>query len=290
MTVDSGRGPRQRVGRRVKQGARSLRDAFSEALLRARAKRRNPRLITCVARTDNMRLNGGLQLYFEVGESALEQIQRGLHAGGVGEPRAVLDAPSGYGRVLRYMRAAWPEADLVAMDLLAPAVDYCAATFGARPVRSADPIWAVDGVGDSFDLVWSGSLLTHFDADAWGPTLAYFRDRLRPGGALIFTTHGERSIRLVSEDAETHAIVQRACPGWSGDYGLRDPSAVVHRARSSGFAFEAYPWHEPGTWGLSVSTADWVRDTADAVGGLRYVSHVEHGWFEHQDVWTYIRD
>ncbi len=257
---------------------------------RARAKRRNPRVSTVVSPEDNMLFEGTLRMYFEVGEDALEQIRLGLEAAGVAVPAHILDVPSGYGRVLRYLRAAWPDAEIVAMELLANAALFCASAFGARAVPSANPLWSVDGVGDDFDLVWSGSLLTHFDSDAWVPTLRYLRDRLRPGGAMIVTTHGERSVQLLARDPATVHLVQEACHGWDGDYGVGDAAgSMVARVREAGFAFEPYGWDALGAWGTSASTAGWVRATAAAAGGLDVVLHVPHGWFEHQDVWTFTR-
>jgi len=259
---------------------------------RARAKARNPKVSTVVSPLENMLFEGTLRLYFETGEDAMEQIRAGLAAAGVSEPPTrVLDLPSGYGRVLRYMRASWPEAELVAMELREGAPEFCAAAFGARPVQSVNPLWTVDGVGEDFDLVWSGSLLTHMDSADWVPTLRYFRDRLRPGGAMIFTTHGERSIQLLARDPGTIEIVRSACEGWTGDYGLddADAAAMVKRARDTGFAFTDYGWDVGAAWGLSVSTPEWVRRIVASVDDLELVAFVPHGWSEHQDVWAYTR-
>ncbi len=267
----------------------AVRRRLVNASARGRAKVRNPRVITAVSPDDNMLFEGTLELYFETGEDAFRQIRVGLAAAGVGEPRRVLDVPSGYGRVLRYMRAAWPRAELAAMEIREGAPAFCAEAFAARPVQSGEPLWSVEGVGDDFDLVWSGSLLSHFDSDAWVPTLRFLRDRLRPGGALIFTTHGNRSLDLLARDPAAVDIVRSVCAGWTGDYGVRDAAAMVHRARESGFAFEDYRWEPGPKWGVSVSRPEWVRATVEAAGGLGFVLHVPHGWSENQDVWTYVR-
>jgi SAM-dependent methyltransferase len=278
------------IGSPTKRRAMSARRRAINLAARARAKRRNRKVSTAVSPDENMLFQGTLRLYFETGEDAFEQIRTGLAAAGVAEPRRILDLPSGYGRVLRYMRAAWPNAEIVAMEVRAGAPEFCAAAFGARPVRSANPLWTVDGVGDDFDLVWSGSLLTHFDSDAWIPTLRYFRDRLRPGGATIFTTHGERSIGLLARDPAAVQVVSAACRGWTGDYGVGDAAAaMLESARETGFAFESYRWDDSAKWGVSVSAAGWVRAIVEAAGGLEYVHHVPQGWSEHQDVWTFTR-
>src|SRR3954454_20148572 len=109
-----GRGLRDRARRRLRPVKRSLIDASAKL----RAKARNPRVNTRVAAGEDM-LTGGPNLlnYFEVGESALAQIKAGIEAARTRAPRRILDLPSGYGRVLRYLQAEWPGAALTAMDI-----------------------------------------------------------------------------------------------------------------------------------------------------------------------------
>lgn len=248
------------------------------AFAKVRAKIGNPRLITRVADGEDM-LTGGedLRNYFEVGASALIQIKAGLAAAGVSAPERIVDLPCGYGRVLRHLRAAWPGAVITAMDINAQAVEFCANTFGARPVVSRQPLWEVSA-GDGHHLLWCGSLLTHFDEPDWAPTLSYFRDRLAPGGLVIFTTHGELSIDLLAGEQ-----IGR----WVGDYGMGDKATeMADAARRTGFAYGHYG-DTDDPFGLSVSTPEWVRSAVTAVSGLAFVSFSREGWFGHQDVWTY---
>lgn len=265
---------------------RRVRLGFVNALAQTRAKLRNPRVVTKVHPREDM-LTGGpdLRLYFEVGESALQQIQIGLRASGSPLPRRILDLPCGYGRVMRYLRAAWPQSEITAMDLNQDAVDFCASTFGARAVVSEQPLWGVKDIGDQFDLLWCGSLLTHFDEDDWTPVLSYFRDRLASGGALIFTTHGDLSVDLLA--GVPSAVSQIGT--WVGDYGMgATASDMARRARSTGFAFGHYGM-DRGPFGLSVSTPGWVQNKLTELQGLEFVLHQPRGWFRHQDVWTYRR-
>jgi SAM-dependent methyltransferase len=253
---------------------RSLIDASAKL----RAKVRNPRVNTRVAAGEDM-LTGGPNLlnYFEVGESALAQIKAGIEAARMPAPRRILDLPCGYGRVLRYLQAEWRDAALTAMDLNGEAVRFCAATFGARPVISRDPLWEVDA-GDGYDLLWCGSLLTHFDEPDWLPILSYFRDRMTGGGLIVFTTHGNLSIDLLEG---------KKIGPWEGDYGMGAKAADMARAsRSTGFAYGHYG-DTDSPFGLSVSAPEWVRATADGVSGLDFVRFAPAGWFGHQDVWAY---
>jgi SAM-dependent methyltransferase len=247
---------------------------------------RNRRVITRVAKREDMLVDGTLRHYFEVGESALACIQEGLRAADARPPSKILDLPSGYGRVLRYLRATWPEAEITAMELVPDAAHFCADAFGAKPVVSRQPLWSVTDAGENYDLLWCGSLLTHFDQHDWEPTLTYFRDRLAIGGVLVFTTHGNLSIDLLAGDAAAAATtVGRRVRDYRMGLKANEMSRV---ARETGFAFGHYG-DDAGPFGLSVSSPEWVRKTVGRVPGLKFVLHHPCGWFGHHDVWTFVR-
>src|SRR5215470_6242471 len=105
--------------------------------------------------------------YFRVGLSALESIRVSLQAAGksAADVRHILDLPCGHGRVLRYLKAGFPAAEITACDLMRDGVDFCASTFGAVPVYSHDDPAKIPLGHNVFDLIWVGSLFTHFDAD-----------------------------------------------------------------------------------------------------------------------------
>lgn len=211
--------------------------------------------------------------YFRVGASGLAAVERSLAEVGVGSVERLLDVPCGHGRVLRFLRARWPEARITACDLNRPAVDFCVDHFGATGVYSANPITGVEAPGDH-DLVWVGSLLTHLDADRWPELLGWLRDRTRPGGAVVVSTHGaEGARRMAAGDA----------------YGLdpADAAALQAAHRATGFGYAAYPW-DPG-YGVCLSSPEWVRAQVAAVDGLELVSVRETDWAEHHDVVTLRR-
>src|SRR5260370_28242185 len=123
------------------------------------------------------------EVYFSVGWSALRCINISLMAAGT-EPASVgtiLDLPCGHGRVQRYLREAFQNADITACDLLHDGVDYCAKTFGARPLYSDENPANIAIEANSFDLIWVGSLLTHLRADRWRDFLGLFERSLRLG-------------------------------------------------------------------------------------------------------------
>jgi SAM-dependent methyltransferase len=206
--------------------------------------------------------------YFRVGLAALELVQFGLEAIGKTEPRAILDMPSGYGRVLRMFKAAFPQARLTACDINREAVDYCARIFGAAPTDSTEDPAEIE-LDASFDLIWCGSLLTHLDADRWDGFLSIFERHLLPGGVLVFTTHG-RLIREKMQSGRRRFAIQH-----SGRSLLRD-----HERR--GFGFEPH-LHSAGRYGISLSSPAWVCAELEKHNSLKLALYIEGGWNAEQD-------
>ena len=75
-------------------------------------------------------------VYYRFGLGALSFIRLALAAADQDAPRKILDLPSGHGRVLRMLRAAFPDASITACDIDRDAVDFCQHTFGAIPCYS----------------------------------------------------------------------------------------------------------------------------------------------------------
>jgi len=156
-------------------------------------------------------------------------------------------------------------------------VDFCASTFDAEPVYSCDEPEAIPVRKGHYDLVWVGSLFTHLEGPKWERFLKTFRDALRPGGVLVFTTHGSLAHKYMAT---------RAFHYGHDDAALGELAAAYDR---DGFGYVRYPdsdWH----YGTSVSRVDWVEARVRAVGGLSLVQQVDHGWDAHQDAYTCRRD
>src|SRR3954467_990164 len=122
-------------------------------------------VISAIAPGDGMYL-GDNRTYFRVGYSALRSIRLALALADKPDVANILDMACGHGRVLRMLKADFPRARLTACDINRGGVDFCAETFGATPVYSAERPEEIRLPG-SFDLIWCGSLFTHFDRDRW---------------------------------------------------------------------------------------------------------------------------
>lgn len=213
---------------------------------------------------------GNYDHYFGVGRSALRNIRLAMQAAGkpAADVRRILDLPSGHGRVLRSLRAAFPSAAITASELDRDGVDYCARTFGAEPSYGAEEL-AAQPDASRFDLIWCGSLLTHLDAPRWRWILELFDAQLAPGGLLLFTTHG----RLVP---------RRVQAGW--DYGLdvERLRQLIAGYQETGFGYVDYP-NQAG-YGISLAKPSWTIALLDRHPGLQRLLYLEHGWDDHQDV------
>jgi SAM-dependent methyltransferase len=220
--------------------------------------------------------------YFGTGRWAARKIQEALSQFGPNEPRRILDFPCGYGRVLRHLRLLWPNAEIVAGELLPDAVEFCHKELGAVPLQSKDPLWEVD-LGGPYDVIWSGSLLTHFDQDFWHPTLCHFGNALNRPGLLLFTTLGRRSYEVLN-GSDQYPEITKAIPHRSG---LSDEAAdrLLASVEATGFGFSHYPGKTDEPYGLAIAMREWV-ESALAQANLRLLAFEEGGWVGHQDLWT----
>jgi SAM-dependent methyltransferase len=230
----------------------------------------------------------GRQHYFRVGQSALDCIHDSLRAAGKateGEGRGaapfgvrtILDLPSGQGRVLRYLRLGFPEAEITACDTCRDGVDFCAQTFDAVPVYSCDDPQEIPIRRDYYDLVWVGSLFTHLDVDMWDRFMKAFHAALRPGGVLIFTTHGKRA----------REYMERRIASYGHDDATLAELTRLHD--ENGFGHVHYTGHD-GYYGTSLSRSEWVVDRIRLVEGLQLIQQKDNAWDDHQDVFTCRRE
>jgi SAM-dependent methyltransferase len=212
--------------------------------------------------------------YFAVAASALRAMLIALETAGRPAPRRILDFGCGYGRVMRAMRAAFPEAELLAFDIDAGGVAHCAAAFGARPIGASTDQGQLADVRD-VDLLWCGSVLTHLDATKWPTLLGQWAEMLAGGGIAIVTTHG-RAAALRLEHAYSYALPAEA------------RAVILSSYRAQGFGYHALPGYDG--YGISMSSPSWVLQQVARVPGLRVIGYVEAGWDGHQDVLSLARD
>src|ERR1700730_5721985 len=136
--------------------------------------------------------------YFSSGYSALFCVRRALDKAASKSPMSILDFGCGHGRVLRSLAADFPDALLMAADVDAAGVNFCAKTFGAIPMYS-DTDFSRLAFNTRFDLIWVGSVFTHLRSERWMSILELFRSILTEDGLLVFSTHGSEVERRLRE-------------------------------------------------------------------------------------------
>jgi SAM-dependent methyltransferase len=212
--------------------------------------------------------------YLAVGRSALHCIDVALAASPKRAFPRILDLPCGHGRVMRWLRAAFPESELTACDISRDGVDFCAKTFGAVPVYSHEDPSSIDLDGP-FDLIWCGSLLTHLDAPRWTGFLALFESLLPDEGMLVFSTSGRRVASLLDRGGVDLDL---------GDQGTR---GALEDYRRTGFGYRDYPTSE--RYGVSLAKPSWVADRVTALSTWRAATLQEGGWLNFQDIVSCVK-
>ena len=212
--------------------------------------------------------------YFKVGLSAIHCIDEALARADLKEVRTILDLPCGSGRVMRFLRHRFPEAEITACELEAGPVEFCVRTFGAEPAFSSLNLDEVS-LGKQFDLIWCGSLITHLNECGIVALLRLFHRHLAASGIMIFTTNGD--------------FVARTIPTRDFDYGLEEKQTdrIGIEYPQTGYGFEDYPGEKDS--GVSLTSPEWIRTRVCEVGGLREVFFKQRGWDDHQDVFGFVR-
>jgi SAM-dependent methyltransferase len=227
---------------------------------------------------------GDGESYFRAGLSAVDCLDDVLRHASPREIRQFLDLPCGYGRELRFFVLRFPGATFTACDIQPGAADFCAREFGAAPVYSRPDFSEVDFEQD-FDLVWSGSLVTHLDAGAALELLRLFARRLAPGGVAVFTTNGDYVARRMREEGATYDLPAAYVAAITDSYA-RTGQGYHDYPRGQGY-FDFHP--EGRGYGVSLTAPAWVREQARLAGGLREVYFRERGWSGHQDVFAFVK-
>jgi SAM-dependent methyltransferase len=220
-----------------------------------------------ISERDGM-LQGGREHYFRVGRGALAAIQAVASIWDNSGFESILDFGCGHGRVLRWLRAAYPNADLVASDIQDDGVAFCADAFAATPWLSTVDIETLN-TSKRFDLIWAGSVITHLPEKSTQALLNKFVSWLRPGGVAVFSSHGRKALRnqiygpidYVSGGNRTAAI--------SGYY--RDGYGYADLPNSTGY-------------GGSFIRVDWFWRFLEGLPNVELISVTENAWDFHHDV------
>ena len=213
--------------------------------------------------------------YLQVGLSAIRCIETALAKSKNPEPSSILDFPCGFGRVLRVLKTAFPDASISAVDLDPRAVKFCTKVFRIGTFLSQTDLTKLN-LNEIFDLIWCGSLVTHFDESQIRNLLSFFHRHLNEGGLCIFTSHG-KSVEELLEAGRIH-------------YSLNEFQvfSFLKEYRASGMGYSEYAPSRNG-YGISLTSDEKIRQIASEAGNWECQLHIPAGWDNHQDVYSFCK-
>jgi hypothetical protein len=216
---------------------------------------------------DDEMYDGNDAHYLSRGASALNLIFAASELAQV-SPQAILDFGAGAGRVLRWIRAAFPNARLGAADLREQDMAFCRDQFQAEAWESGVDIAALEAPG-SYDVIWVSSVLTHLSAENCGRLVDKLMSWTNPGGLLIMSTHGRTA--LLPQNHEDGYTLE--ADDW------RD---VQNQYATSGFGYADYP--DEAGYGVSLTKLSWWGALVERMPCARMVLLSEGMLGAHQDV------
>jgi SAM-dependent methyltransferase len=219
--------------------------------------------------------------YFETGSDALRIIVDSLVSTLTLPPRTILDLPCGSGRVTRHLKSFFPDAHIVASDLYSYHVEFCSRVLGADGRLSKENFDDLD-LGMKFDIIFSGSLLTHLPEQLFLSAVRFFSRSLSDRGLAIVTLQGRHA-----EFIQHHK------------YQYIQPhlfKAAEDSVLSSGFGYIDYDaqflnkvWTNQSQYGVCLVRPHWTMRTMEADYSTRVIGYIERGWDYSQDVLIFAK-
>ena len=234
----------------------------------------------------------GVAGYNRIGASVVSLIEQGLSIVNrkVSDVKSLLDFGCGYGRVTRALVQTINPRKIHVFDVDPNAVFFCAQEFRVKPLYFKEPdIWDYSTVPFSrYDVIWLGSVFTHLSQAYTAEMLKMLVKLLKPGGLLIFTTHGDQTLH-------------RLQTGYYGNRFKEDASEIIEKFNQIGFAFIPYEKEEveilpfnfvrASDFGMTWMSQQYVDNLVSQIsgGGVTLLRHLPLGWDHHQDVYYFQR-
>lgn len=202
--------------------------------------------------------NEALVMYHQGGALGWRIVDQLLE--GIESPSSWLDFGCGYGRVLRFGRAARPGLEIVGCEIDERAVRFVASRYGIRGLDSSSRPSDLE-LPQGIDLITAQSVFTHLPETAFVAWLLHLWEAVSPGGILAVSTNDM----------------------------ARMPSGVGQP--DQGFAFERYSESDllsEDDYGTTWVAAAWMERAAQRLGGERLADLVvvPRGLWNAQDLWV----
>lgn len=166
---------------------------------------------------------------------------------------------------------------------MAPAVDYCSATFGVTGVVVREPVNQFPNIPDgAFDVIAMGSLVTHLSQLYARLALSHFLKKLVPGGIAVITTHGARVFELLSTGAAWFELALSDGERLLTSY-QRDVYGFANCAAAHGFERKTVDY-VGDHYRVSLIPHSWMIRVLETLG-YTVVRYQAGAWDSHQDVY-----
>ena len=189
----------------------------------------------------------------------------------------VLDFGCGYGRVQRFLRAAFPSSQIYACDIERSQIEFCTQTFNAVPVAYNGVLETLN-IDNTFDLIWLGSVFTHFKIDRIEQHIHKLSGMLNERGLLVFTSGGRRKYRKIKDNV----IVLKDQAGLG---------QLLHDVEKTGSGYYSTGLPTADTeYGQSVTLPSAILQLIEKTGNIRLCFLGESLWDANQDIFALIKE
>ena len=221
---------------------------------------------------DTMYAPGKAGHYLLVGISAIRCIEAVLETANIraDEIRKILDFPVGYGRVLRFLRAKFPQARISGAEIDSSAMRFCTREFSIEPIRALEDFSLVSATG-RFDLIWCGSLVTHISENSTTALLRFFRDHLTENGVCLVSMHGHTSAEWLRQKKHSYGLT------------LPEQQELLQKYEQSGYGYVDYS--NVLGYGISIASAERMKKIISQLGTC--VFYQAAVWDHHHDVYGF---
>ncbi len=155
----------------------------------------------------------------------------------------------------RHLRAFFPNAALYVSDLAKEKEKFVLQSFGANQAEQ-NPEFLIPP-HRTYDLIFVGSLVTHFDEPRFRRAINWFVASLSPKGLLVLTTHGRR-----------HNYMQNKVTNYIAPDLWRNAQQGYDQ---TGFGYVELP--DIPSYGLSASSPSWIAKMIEGFTGYA-LAHV----------------
>jgi SAM-dependent methyltransferase len=220
-----------------------------------------------VATHPDMSLESATTYYFEDGARSAAKLDKELVTlfGEEKKPIKLLEFASGYGCVSRHLKKN-PRFELTSCDIHPEAIQFLTNTIGVNALQSAHSPEQFS-TPEKYDAIFALSFFSHMPRATFGRWIKALHGALNPGGYLLFTTHGIKSMG-----------------------GLQ---ITIDDVAADGFWFQARSEQhdlDVEEYGLTLSLPQYVIPEIHRVVGAPIANYKQAEWWFHQDLWIVKRE